>query len=319
MDKNTTAILYLVIPCFNEDEVLHKTAKYLEDMYLVLIRAGKISENSRICFVNDGSTDHTWDIIQELHRQNVIFSGINLSCNRGHQNALLAGLMTVRDCADIVISMDADLQDDIHACEEMIEKYYQGCDVVYGVRRKRKQDTFFKRFSAEMFYRLMNWMEAKTIYNHADYRLLSRRALASLSEYKEVHLYLRGIIPLIGYKSDVVYYERAKRIAGKSKYSLKKMAGLALDGITSFSIKPIRIIEFLGLLIFMISMVLFLYLVTGDSGKVTDIHWILIIVSIWNVGGLMLIGLGVIGEYIGKIYFETKGRPRYIVEQFLDG
>lgn len=317
LDKKI-AILYTIIPCFNEDKVLRKTAACLEDLYQSLIRDKKISENSRICFINDGSTDHTWDIIQDLHGQNKVFSGINLSCNRGHQNALLAGLMTVRNRADMVISMDADLQDDIHACEEMVEKYYQGYDVVYGVRNKRNEDTFFKRFSAETFYKLMNWMGAKTVYNHADYRLMSRRVLNCLSEYGEVHLYLRGIIPLIGYKSEVVYYERTKRFAGETKYSFKKMVGLALDGITSFSIKPIHIIESAGLCIFLVSIVLFLCLVIGGSEKIKNIQWILIIISIWNVGGVVLISLGVIGEYIGKIHFETKRRPRYVVEQFLD-
>ena len=311
-------ILYVVVPCYNEEEVLGETSKRLREKYQSLINSGMISEQSRVVFVNDGSKDKTWSIIQELHRQDDMYSGINLSKNRGHQNALLAGLMTVKDCADMVISMDADLQDDINAIDEMLEKYNQGNDVVYGVRSKRATDTFFKRFTAESFYKLMDWMGANTVYNHADYRLMSKRALEALSQFKEVNLFLRGMVPMVGYQSDVVYYERSERFAGESKYPLKKMLSFAIGGITSLSTKPIKLITNLGIFIFLFSFVILIYSIVRHYMGYTVAGWTTIIVSIWAIGGLILLSLGVIGEYIGKIYLETKERPRFIIEEFLN-
>lgn len=311
-------ILYVVVPCYNEQEVLAETSKRLREKFRTLIGSGKIDEKSRIVFVNDGSKDNTWKIIEELHRQDNLFSGINLSRNRGHQNALLAGLMTVKDCADVAISMDADLQDDINAMDEMLDKYYGGCDVVYGVRSKRATDTFFKRFTAESFYKMMNAMGANTVYNHADYRLMSKRALEGLAEFKEVNLFLRGMVPMIGYPSDVVYYERSERFAGESKYPLKKMISFAIEGITSLSTKPIKMITNLGVFIFLFSFVILIYSLIRHFSGDTVAGWTTIIVSVWAIGGLILLSLGIIGEYIGKIYLESKERPRYIVEQFLN-
>ena len=311
-------ILYVVVPCYNEQEVLAETSKRLREKFQTLIGSGKIDEKSRIVFVNDGSKDNTWKIIEELHRQDNLFSGINLSRNRGHQNVLLAGLMTVKDCADVAISMDADLQDDINAMDEMLDKYYGGCDVVYGVRSKRATDTFFKRFTAESFYKMMNAMGANTVYNHADYRLMSKRALEGLAEFKEVNLFLRGMVPMIGYTSDVVYYERSERFAGESKYPLKKMISFAIEGITSLSTKPIKMITNLGVFIFLFSFVILIYSLIRHFSGDTVAGWTTIIVSVWAIGGLILLSLGIIGEYIGKIYLESKERPRYIVEQFLN-
>lgn len=311
-------ILYVVVPCYNEQEVLAETSKRLREKFQTLIGSRKIDEKSRIVFVNDGSKDNTWKIIEELHRQDNLFSGINLSRNRGHQNALLAGLMTVKDCADVAISMDADLQDDINAMDEMLDKYYGGCDVVYGVRSKRATDTFFKRFTAESFYKMMNAMGANTVYNHADYRLMSKRALEGLAEFKEVNLFLRGMVPMIGYTSDVVYYERSERFAGESKYPLKKMISFAIEGITSLSTKPIKMITNLGVFIFLFSFVILIYSLIRHFSGDTVAGWTTIIVSVWAIGGLILLSLGIIGEYIGKIYLESKERPRYIIEQFLN-
>lgn len=311
-------ILYVVVPCYNEQEVLAETSKRLREKFQTLIGSGKIDKKSRIVFVNDGSKDNTWKIIEELHRQDNLFSGINLSRNRGHQNALLAGLMTVKDCADVAISMDADLQDDINAIDEMLEKYYAGNDIVYGVRSKRATDTFFKRFTAESFYKMMNAMGANTVYNHADYRLMSKRALEGLAEFKEVNLFLRGMVPMIGYTSDVVYYERSERFAGESKYPLKKMISFAIEGITSLSTKPIKMITNLGVFIFLFSFVILIYSLIRHFSGDTVAGWTTIIVSVWAIGGLILLSLGIIGEYIGKIYLESKERPRYIIEQFLN-
>lgn len=311
-------ILYVVVPCYNEQEVLSETSKRLKEKYNTLIQNGKIDEKSRIVFVNDGSKDNTWNIIKELHRQDNVFSGINLSRNRGHQNALLAGLMTVKEYADVVISMDADLQDDVNAIDEMLEKYQAGSDIVYGVRSKRATDTFFKRFTAESFYKIMNWLGANTVYNHADYRLMSKRALEALSEFKEVNLFLRGMVPMIGYQTDVVYYERSERFAGESKYPLKKMIQFAVEGITSLSTKPIRLIMNLGVFIFLFSFVILIYSLVRHFMGHTVAGWTTIIVSIWAIGGLILLSLGIIGEYIGKIYLESKERPRYIIDEFLN-
>lgn len=312
-------VLYLVIPCYNEEEVLPETAARLKEKLCSLMGQDRIDPGSRIIFVNDGSRDRTWEIIRELHEQDRIFGGINLSRNRGHQNALLAGLMTVRDCADMVISMDADLQDDIHAIDGMIDKYMEGTDIVYGVRSSRKKDTFFKKATAEGFYKLMNAMGANTVFNHADYRLMSRRALEGLAQYGEVNLFLRGIVPMIGYSADVVYYERGERLAGESKYPLGKMLSFAVEGITSLSTKPIRMITGLGFLIFLVSIGMLIYSLVRHFTGATIVGWTTLMVSVWAIGGLILLSLGVVGEYIGKIYLETKARPRFIVEEFLNG
>ena len=311
-------ILYLVIPCYNEEAVLHETARQLLNKMNSMFERGMISRESKIMFVNDGSKDKTWEIIEELHASNPIYSGVKLSRNKGHQNALLAGLMTAKEKADMTISLDADLQDDVDVIDQMVEKYYQGNDVVYGVRSARKTDTFFKKFTAQGFYKLMQAMGVEIVYNHADYRLMSKRAMEGLSQFKEVNLFLRGIVPLIGYKSDVVTYERHERFAGESKYPLKKMLAFATDGITSFSIKPIRLITTCGILIFAISLVMLLYfLIVHFMGR-TVAGWTSMIVSIWAIGGLQLLAIGIVGEYIGKIYLETKERPKYIIETVLD-
>ncbi len=309
--------LFCVIPCYNEQEVLPETSSRIRGKLLDLIKKNKIDSDSRIVFVNDGSKDATWDIIRNLHDQDPIFQGINLSKNMGHQNALLAGLMTVKDSCDCAISLDADLQDDIEAIEAMIDKFNEGVDVVYGVRSKRATDTFFKRVTAEGFYKVMNSLGANTVYNHADYRLMSRRALLGLAEFGEVNLFLRGIVPMVGYRSDVVYSERAERFAGESKYPLKKMLSFAIEGITSLSTKPIKLITGLGIFIFLVSIAVFIYSLVRYFNNQTVPGWTTTVLSVWFIGGLMMISLGVIGEYIGKIYLETKNRPRFIIESYL--
>lgn len=311
-------ILYTVIPCYNEEAVLPETARRLLEKYKTLISSGEISEKSRIAFVNDGSKDRTWEMICAFHKAEPLFTGIDLSKNRGHQNALLAGLLTVKNDADVTISMDADLQDDINAIDEMLKKYKAGCDIVYGVRSSRKKDSFFKRFTAEAFYRLMDKLGAKTVFNHADYRLMSRRALEGLAEFKEVNLFLRGIVPMIGYPSDTVLYERSERFAGESKYPLKKMVAFALEGITSLSTKPIRLITLLGFLIFLASIVMLIVFVVQFFLGLTVPGWPSLIVSIWAIGGLTMLSIGIVGEYVGKIYLEAKARPRFIVSQYLE-
>ena len=310
--------LYLAIPCYNEEDVLWDSAEKLLNKFYNMMEDGKISPSSRIVFIDDGSKDRTWDIIQDLHQQNEIFQGIKLSRNRGHQNALLAGLMTLKDKADAVISIDADLQDDINVFDKMVKDYEDGCDVVYGVRSKRATDTFFKRFTAEAFYKILNKMGAKVIFNHADFRLMSRRALEAFSLYRETNIFLRGMVPLIGYKSSIVKYERSERLAGESKYPLKKMLALAWEGITSLSIQPIRIITWLGLIIFLISIVMVIYSLISFFVGAAVSGWASTLCSIWALGGLQLLAIGIIGEYIGKIYLETKRRPRFIVEEYLD-
>lgn len=311
-------ILYIVIPCYNEEEVLPETKKRLKEKMLKLISTKKISKLSRVIFVNDGSKDKTWDLINSFHIEDKMFGGINLSRNRGHQNALVAGLLTVKDDADIVISMDADLQDDIDAIDKMLEKRKEGCEVVYGVRSSRKKDTFFKKFTAESFYKFMSMMGVDVVYNHADYRLTSKRILNEFSNYKEVNLFLRGIFPLIGFKSDKVYYERNERFAGKSKYPLKKMLNFAWDGITSFSVKPIRFILNLGILILILSFGMICYSVIRKITGNTVEGWTFIVCSLWFLGGIQMLSLGIIGEYIGKVYNEVKARPRYIVSEYLN-
>ena len=313
--KNT---LYIVVPCYNEEEVLPETAKRLKEKVTALIRAGKVSEMSRILFVNDGSRDRTWELISALHAGDPIFSGVDLTRNRGHQNALLAGLMTAKEKADMVISMDADLQDDVDAVDRMVEEYLAGCDIVYGVRSSRKKDTFFKRFTAEGFYRVMELMGAETVFNHADYRLMSRRALEGLAEFKEVNLFLRGMVPMVGYRTGTVEYERGERFAGESKYPLKKMLAFAMEGITSLSTKPLKMITGLGFLIFLVSAIMLVTFVVKWAMGMTVAGWASVICSVWAIGGLVLLALGVIGEYIGKIYLETKGRPRFLIREVLD-
>lgn len=310
--------LYLAIPCYNEEEVLRDSAAKLSDKYNRMMSEGKITADSKIVFIDDGSKDKTWSIIKELHNENPVFQGIKLSRNRGHQNALLCGLMTLKDKADAVISIDADLQDDINTFDEMVAKYEEGCDVVYGVRSKRETDTFFKRFTAEAFYKILNNMGAKVIFNHADFRLMSRRALEAFSLYKETNIFLRGMVPLIGYKSAIVTYERSERLAGESKYPLKKMLALAWEGVTSLSIQPIRMITWLGAIVFAISIIMIIYsLISLFIGTAVS-GWASTLCSIWAIGGLQLLAIGIIGEYIGKIYLETKNRPRFIVEEFLE-
>lgn len=310
-------ILYTVIPCYNEEAVLAETARRLKEKYYHLCTVGKISGESRILFVNDGSSDKTWQMIEDLHRSDAIYTGVSLSKNKGHQNALLAGLMAAVDEADAIISMDADLQDDINVIDAMIDKYVGGADIVYGIRSDRKTDSAFKRTSAEAFYKIMNAMGAETVYNHADFRLMSKRAVKALAEYKEVNLFLRGMVPMIGFKSDAVYYERAKRFAGESKYPLKKMISFALDGITSLSTKPIRMITALGVGIFLLSFVMLIYTLIRFFMGETVSGWPSLIISVWAIGGLILLSIGVVGEYIGKIYLETKSRPRYHIEHNL--
>lgn len=309
--------LYIVIPMFNEEEVIDETTKRLRIKVNDLIKKKIISKDSKVLYVNDGSKDKTWEKIMQINKENKLFTGISLSRNKGHQNALVAGLLTARNYADVVISMDADLQDDINAIDEMLEKYHNGCDIVYGVRSARKKDTFFKKVTAEGFYKFMKLMGVDIVYNHADYRLTSKRVLDEFSNFKEVNLFLRGIFPLIGFKTDVVYYERAERFAGTSKYPLKKMLNFAWDGITSFSVKPLRFICVLGFLILFISIIIMIYAfirkVTGNNVE----GWTFITISIWFLGGLQMLSLGIVGEYIGKVYNETKQRPRYIIEENL--
>ena len=312
------SILYVVIPCYNEEEVLAETTKQLKAKMEKLIKDKKISPKSKVMYVNDGSKDKTWSIIKDINKKEPLFTGVTLSRNRGHQNALLGGLMTAKKYADVVISMDADLQDDINAIDEMLEKYHAGCDIVYGVRSARKKDTWFKRFTAEGFYKFMKMLGVDIVYNHADYRLTSKRVLDNLENFKEVNLFLRGIFPLIGFKTDVVYYERNERFAGESKYPLKKMLNFAWDGITSFSVKPLRIICTLGFVILFASIIIMLYsLIRKLTGNTVD-GWSFLAISIWFIGGLQMISIGIIGEYVGKMYNETKQRPRFIISESLE-
>lgn len=311
--------LYLVVPCYNEEEVLPDTSKKLLCKMTELIDEGKISNDSRIVFVNDGSKDRTWEIIEKLHSENDMFYGIKLSRNRGHQNALLAGLMTVKSECDAVISLDADLQDDINAIDGMIEKYNEGCEIVYGVRSSRKKDTFFKRTTAVAFYKLMSRMGVDCVYNHADYRLMSRKALDALEQFREVNLFLRGMVPLIGFKTGVVEYERGVRLAGESKYPLKKMIAFAFEGITSLSVKPIRMITTVGIFMFVLSICYLIYSLVRHFMGMTVAGWTSTVVSIWAVGGLQMLSIGIIGEYIGKVYLEVKDRPKFIIEKYLGG
>ena len=310
-----TPRLFIVIPCYNEEAVLPITAPLFRDKLLFLSAQGKISPDSRVLFVNDGSKDNTWNLICQLAKEDEHYMGICLSRNRGHQNALLAGLMEAKDKCDITISIDCDGQDDINAMDAMVDEYLSGAEIVYGVRSKRDTDTFFKRFTAESFYKVMKWMGADTVFNHADYRLVSSRALKEFANFREVNIFLRGMFPLVGFKSTCVYYERHERIAGESHYPLKKMLALAFDGITSLSIKPIRIITGLGVFISLAAFALIIYaLVSYFTGNVVS-GWASSLIVTCFLGGIQLICLGVIGEYVGKIYMETKARPRFIISQ----
>lgn len=310
-----TPVLYIVIPCYNEEKVLPITSKLFLEELKKLMGNNKVSPQSRILFVNDGSRDKTWEIILNLSKEDEHFSGISLSRNRGHQNAVLAGLMDSKDKCDITISIDCDGQDDITAMEEMVDKYAEGCEVVYGVRSSRKRDTFFKRFTAESFYKLLNSMGAEVVFNHADYRLISSRVLDEFAEFKEVNLFLRGMIPLVGFKSTSVYYERHERLAGESHYPLRKMLALAFDGITSLSIKPLSLITGLGLIVSLISFIGVLYAVIAYFRGDAVSGWTSMTCIICMLGGIQLVSLGVIGQYIGKIYMESKHRPRYIISE----
>lgn len=314
-EKRVIPVLYMVIPCYNEEEVLPITSKMFLDKLMELIGRGLIAAESRILMVDDGSKDATWQVICDLAEKNHYFMGIRQSRNRGHQNTVLAGLMEAKDLCDITISIDCDGQDDINAMDEMVRAYMEGIEVVYGVRSRRDTDTVLKRATAQGFYRFLNWMGAEVVYNHADYRLISARVLRHLADFKEVNLFLRGLVPLVGFASTNVYYERHERMAGKSHYPLKKMLTLALDGITSLSIRPIRMITGLGLLISLCSFIGVLWSVTVQLMGRTVTGWASMTSMICFIGGIQLICLGVIGEYIGKIYMETKERPRYIISE----
>lgn len=304
--------LYVVVPCYNEEAVLPETTRRLGEKLHAMMAAGSISADSRVLFVDDGSRDRTWELIEQAHAQDELFTGAKLSRNRGHQNALLAGLMTAKDCADMVISMDADLQDDINAMDKFVEEYYAGHDIVYGVRSSRATDTAFKRLTGEGFYKVMRRLGVEIVNNHAEYRLMSRRALEALSKYDERNLFLRGIVPLLGYPAAIVPYERAERFAGETKYPLKKMLSFAIEGITSFSVKPLTFITWLGILIMAISALTMIINAIAGGGLS------LVACSIWLMGGIQLLCTGVLGEYIGKIYSEVKRRPRYFIEKYTD-
>ena len=310
-------VLAIVVPCYKEESVLHETHKRLSQLLDRLITEERISSKSYILYVNDGSTDHTWKIIKEFYKNTSYACGLNLAGNVGHQNALMAGLNTVKERCDAAISIDADLKDDVNVIPEMIERYMEGNDIVYGVRRERKTDTFFKRTTALAFYRLMKTMGAKSVYNHADYRLMSSRAIQQLCRFRERNLYLRGLVPLIGYQTACVYYNRDKRFAGESKYPFKKMLNFAIDGITSFSVKPVRMIFWLGCIFLLIALCVTIWTLRAYFLHNTVPGWSSLMISLWLVGGTILVSLGIVGEYIGKIYIEVKDRPRYNEEELL--
>ncbi len=309
--------LAIVIPCYNEEAVIEQSVTELTRVMQELIDTDRVSNDSILLFVDDGSRDRTWELIEQFHSKNHFVTGLKLAGNVGHQNALLAGLMFVKNRTDAAISIDADLQDDVEVIKEMIDKHTEGCDVVYGVRSARKTDTFFKRVTAEGFYKMMKILGVKSVYNHADFRLMSKRAIEGLAEYKERNLFLRGIIPLIGYHTDCVYYERRERMAGESKYPLKKMLSFAFDGVTSFSIKPMNLIMCTGILMILLTIAAGIYaIVSYSTGNVVS-GWTSLILSLWFIGGMILFSLGLVGQYIGKIYIEVKERPRYLIEQIL--
>lgn len=316
-EKMNAERLAVVVPCYNEEAVLHESCKRLSALLQSLIDEHEIASKSFILFVNDGSRDQTWPIICQLHRDNSLACGCNLAANVGHQHALWAGLTVAKEHADIIVSIDADLQDDPEAIRQMVVKRKEGCDVVYGVRNERKTDTWFKRTTALAFYRLMHVMGTKTVYNHADFRLMSRRAVEHLLSFKERNLFIRGLVPLVGYKSDCVYYNRAERFAGESKYPLTKMLNFAIDGITSFSVKPIRLITYLGVLFLIIALAVLVWIVVSlITGEVVR-GWSSLMVSVWFCSGCVLTAIGVVGEYIGKIYVESKERPMFNIESVL--
>lgn len=312
-----TKTLYILAPCYNEEAVLPITSKIFLDKLNSLINSGKISAQSRVVFVDDGSKDKTWEIIESLHELDPKFVGVKLSRNRGHQNALLGGMSTVVNDCDMIVTIDADAQDDVNAIDKMVDDYYSGSEIVYGVRASRETDTFFKRTTAQGFYKFMSMMGVETVYNHADFRLMSSRAVKALLDFKEVNLFLRGMVPLVGFKSSSVTYDRAPRVAGESKYPLKKMLAFAFDGITSFSIKPIRVITFLGGITLFLSLIFAIYALVGFFVNKTVPGWTSTVLSIWFFGSLQLLAIGVVGEYIGKIYLETKSRPRFFIEKYL--
>lgn len=309
--------LIIVLPCFNEEEVLPETTRQLTALIMEMIQGGVISDASRILYVNDGSRDRTWDLISRYHEENPFVCGVDLAGNVGHQYALMAGLETAKDIGDLIVSIDADLQDDIQAIPEMVQKHIGGADIVYGVRQERRTDSWFKRTTAQAFYKVMSRMGVKSVYNHADFRLMSKRAVEQLCHYRERNLFLRGIVPQIGYQTDCVYYNRSERIAGESKYPLKKMISLAIEGITSFSVKPVRALFWAGMVFLLIALGILTYvLIALMTGKAVS-GWSSLMLSIWFIGGCILLGLGIIGEYIGKIYLEVKDRPRYNIESTL--
>jgi glycosyltransferase involved in cell wall biosynthesis len=311
-----TPILYIVVPCYNEEEVLRETNSRLTALLRRLVDEGKVSADSRVMYVNDGSRDRTWELIRQFHDEGPV-RGVNLAGNVGHQHALLAGMTVAKDLCDVLVSIDADLQDDIEAIPAMLARFADGCDIVYGVRKERKTDTFFKRNTALAFYKLMRALGVKSVYNHADYRLMSKRAVEQLCRYKERNLFLRGIVPLVGYRTDTVYYDRSARLAGESKYPFSKMLNFAIDGITSFSVKPLRLIVALGIAMVIMSLAIFVYVLTAYAQDNVVPGWSSLMISIWFVGGCTLISLGVVGEYIGKIYIEVKERPQYNIEELL--
>ncbi len=311
-----TPILYIVVPCYNEEEVLRETNSRLTALLRRLVEEGKVSADSRVMYVNDGSRDRTWQLIRQFHDEGPV-RGVNLAGNVGHQHALLAGMTVAKDLCDVLVSIDADLQDDIEAIPAMLARFADGCDIVYGVRKERKTDTFFKRNTALAFYKLMRALGVKSVYNHADYRLMSKRAVEQLCRYKERNLFLRGIVPLVGYRTDTVYYDRSARLAGESKYPFSKMLNFAIDGITSFSVKPLRLIVALGIAMVIMSLAIFVYVLTAYAQDNVVPGWSSLMISIWFVGGCTLISLGVVGEYIGKIYIEVKERPQYNIEELL--
>lgn len=309
-------ILAIVVPCYNEEEAFPFSVKSLTEVLCGMIKSGKINKKSYVLFVDDGSKDKTWELISAEVKRNSLVRGLKLSGNVGHQNALLAGLLTANDSSDLTVSIDADLQDDVNAIEKMVDAYHNGCDIVYGVRSDRSSDSAFKRATAQGFYKVMAAMGAKSVYNHADFRLMSHRAVEALSNYKERNLFLRGIVPLIGFKTDKVYYERSKRVAGESKYPLKKMLKFAFDGITSFSIKPISLITALGIGIIVLSVIAFIYTLISYFTGHAEPGWSSLIISIWFLGGVQLAAIGLVGQYVGKIYVESKERPRFNIEEY---
>lgn len=311
---NVHPVLYIVVPCYNEQDALPQSHERLMKIVDEMIANGGISQDSKLLYVDDGSRDDTWKIVDRFAKESSRVAGVRLACNSGHQNALVAGLAAAVERCDITVSIDADLQDDINVIPQMVERYKDGCDIVFGVRRERKTDSWFKRTTAAMFYKMMNRLGVDTIDNHADYRLMSRRAVLALLDYKERNLFIRGIVTQLGYKTDCVYYDRSARIAGESKYPLRKMMNFAIDGITSFSVKPVRLVFTVGVVFLVIALIMLIYVLTAYFMGRAVTGWPSLILSVWLVGAFILIGLGIIGEYVGKIYTEVKNRPRYNID-----